>query len=42
MYMDDSKLFAKNERELKTRVQIIGIYSQNIGIDSVIKGVPYS
>ena len=27
MYMDDIKLFAKNERELKTLMQAVGTYS---------------
>ena len=31
MSIDDIKLFAKNEKDLKTRIQTIRIYSQNIG-----------
>ena len=31
MYMDDIKLFAKNERELETLIQTVRIYSQDIG-----------
>ena len=33
MYMDDIKLFAKNENELKTLIQTVRIYSQDIGIE---------
>ena len=33
MYMDDIKLFAKNEKELKTLIHIIRIYSQDIGME---------
>ena len=33
MYMDDIKLFAKNERELETQIKTIRIYSQDIGIE---------
>ena len=33
MYMDDSKLFAKNEKELKTLTHALRIYSQNIGME---------
>ena len=32
MYMDDIKMFAKNEKELETLVQTIRIYSQDIGM----------
>ena len=32
MYMDNIKLFAKNEQELETLKQRIRIYSQEIGI----------
>ena len=31
--MDDMKLFAKNESELKTLIQEVKIYSQDIGIE---------
>ena len=31
--MDDIKLFAKNEKELETRMQTIKIYSQDIGME---------
>ena len=33
MYMDDIKLFAKNEKELETQICTIGIYSQDIGME---------
>ena len=33
MYMDDIKVFAKNEKELEILVQTIRIYSQYIGIE---------
>ncbi len=33
MYMDDMKLFAKNEKELVTLTQRVGIYSQYIGME---------
>ncbi len=33
MYMDDIKLFAKNEKELETLIQTVRIYSQNIGME---------
>ena len=33
IYMDDIKLFAKNEKELKTLIQAVRIYSQNIGME---------
>ena len=31
--MDDIKLFAKNEKELETRIHAVRIYSQNIGME---------
>ena len=31
MYMDDIKLFAKNEKELETLIQAVRMYSQDIG-----------
>ena len=31
--MDDIQMFAKKETELGTQTQIIGIYSQDIGIE---------
>ena len=40
MYMDDMKLFAKNEKELETLIQTIRIYSQDIGIKFARKTVP--
>ena len=33
MYMDDIKLFAKNEKELETLLQAVRIYSQDIGME---------
>ena len=33
MYMDDIKLFAKNEKELETLIHAVRIYSQDIGIE---------
>ena len=33
MYMDDIKLFAKNEKELETLKHTIRIYSQDIGME---------
>ena len=40
--MGDIKLFAKNENELVTLIQIIRIYSLDIGMEFSIKNVPYS
>ena len=37
MYMDDIKLFAKNERELETLIQAVRIYSQDIGMECGIE-----
>ena len=37
MYMDDIKLFAKNEKELETLIHAVRIYSQNIGMEFGIK-----
>ena len=31
--MDDTKLLAKNEKELETLIQTMRIYSQDIGIE---------
>ena len=33
MYMDDIKLFAKNEKELETLIHLVRIYSQDIGME---------
>ena len=33
MYMDDIKLFAKNEEELETLIHAVRIYSQDIGME---------
>ena len=32
MYMDDIKLFAKNEKELETLIHAVRIYSQDVGM----------
>ena len=32
MYMDDIKVFAKNEKELETLIHAVRIYSQDIGM----------
>ena len=37
MYMDDIKLFAKNEKELKTLIYTVRIYSQDIGMEFSIE-----
>ena len=37
MYMDDIKLFAKNERELETLIHAVRIYSQDIGMEFCIE-----
>ena len=33
IYMDDIKLFSKNEKELETLIRAVRIYSQNIGME---------
>ena len=33
MYINDIKLFAKNERELEALIKIVRIYSQDIGME---------
>ena len=33
MYMDNIKLFAKNEKELKTLIHAVRIYSREIGME---------
>ena len=33
MYMDDIKLFAKNEKELESQIHAVRIYSQDIGME---------
>ena len=33
MYVDDIKLFAKNENELETLIHAVKIYSQDIGME---------
>ena len=37
MYMDDIKLFAKNEKELETLINTVRIYSQDIGMEISIE-----
>ena len=37
MYMDDIKLFAKNEKELETLIKTVRIYSQDIGMEFAIE-----
>ena len=37
MYMDDIKLFRKNEKELETLIHAMRIYSQDIGMESGIE-----
>ena len=39
MYMDDTNLFAKNEKELETLVEAVRIYIQDKGIEFAIKNV---
>ena len=41
MYMDDIKLFAKNEKELETLIHAVRIYSQNIRMKFGIKNAPF-
>ena len=33
MYMDNIKLFAKNEKELETLLHVVRIYNQGIGME---------
>ena len=40
MFLDNIKLFAKSEKELKTITQIIRIYNQDIGMEFGIKHIP--
>ena len=40
MYMDDIKLFAKNEKELETLIHTITIYSQDIEMEFGIEKCP--
>ena len=37
MYMDDIKIFAKNEKELETLIRTVRIYSQDIGMEFSIE-----
>ena len=40
MYMDDIKLFGKNEKELEILIHAVRIYSQDIGIEFSIEKCP--
>ena len=40
MYMDDIKLFAKNEKELEILIQAVRIYNQDIGMEFGIEKCP--
>ena len=40
MYMDDTKLFAKNGKELETLVQTVRIYNEDIGMEFGIENAP--
>ena len=40
MYMDNIKLFAKNEKELEILIQAVRIYSEDIGMEFNIENVP--
>ena len=40
MYMNDIKLFAKNEKDLETLIHTVKIYSQDIGMEFGIKHTP--
>ena len=37
MYMDDIKLFSKNEKELETQIHAVRVYSQDIGMELSIE-----
>ena len=37
MFINDIKLFGKNEKELENLIQIIKIYNQNIGMEFAIE-----
>ena len=37
MYMDDIKLFVRNEKELETLIHAVRIYSQDIGMEFSIE-----
>ena len=40
MYVDDIKLFAKNEKDQETLIHAVRIYSQDTGMEVVIENVP--
>ena len=42
MYIEDIKLFAKNEKGLETLIQIIRIYSQYIGMEFDMEKLQYN
>ncbi len=37
MEIDDTKRFAKNEKELETLIQVVRIYSQDLGMEFSIE-----
>ena len=37
MYMDDIKLFAKNQKEMESLIHAVRIYSQDIGMEFSIE-----
>ena len=37
MCMDDIKLFVKTEKELETLIQVVRIYSEDVGMEFVIE-----
>ena len=41
MYVNNIKLFAKNEKEPKTLIQAVRIYSQDIGMEFGIENLAY-
>ena len=41
MYMDNIKMFAKNDKELKTLIQVVRIYNLDIGMQFGIKNESY-
>ena len=40
MYMDDIKLFAKNEKELETLIRAVKVYSHDIWMEYDIENMP--
>ena len=41
MYMDDVKLFAKNEEKLEILIQAVGIFNEDVGMEFGIENVSY-